>query len=231
MAINRLSGYFDPSGPSPPPTSSVHEAIAQHQQNGGWARREAVCWLNQLKDLFVADFKIQIDQVVIGVAKLPVKVAGQYRESHNALGVEREVLLSAKLLDGAGENRLYEVAGELLHQLLHAEQAGRGGVAAKPGHHNKAFRRRAAELGLIVREDGAQGYRAGRNPLFTLLEGLGVKTPRLSGDKLPPASKPRGKSTLHKYACQCPRPQTFRSGRRDFRAVCPDCHSRFEISG
>jgi hypothetical protein len=228
MSINRLAGYFNHFGPSSP-EPSVHEAIAHHQQNGDWVHRNAVLWLNQLKDRFVVDFKIQIEEVVIGVAKLPVKVPGQYRETHNALGVEREVLVSALFLYKSCVDRRFDIAGVLLHELLHAEQHNTGCGASKPTHHNKRFRRRAAELGLIVREDGSQGYRAGHNPLFALLNELGVTTPELRTDWFPEVAKPKGQSSLHKYVCQCLKPQTFRSGRRDFRALCPDCESPFEI--
>lgn len=229
MSINRLGSYFNDLRPSSA-EPSVHEAIVNHQQNGDWIHKKAVLWLNELKDRFVVDFKIQIEEVVIGLSKLPVKLNGQYREKHNALGVEREVLISAVFLYMACDERLFDVAGVLLHELLHAEQHNIGCPATKPSHHNKQFRQRAAELGLIVREDGVQGYKAGRNPLFILLNDLGVKTPALLDDWFPNEAKAKGKSSLYKYICGCPRPQTFRSGRRDFRAVCPDCDRRFEIS-
>jgi hypothetical protein len=108
--------------------------------------------------------------------------------------------------------------GTLLHELLHAWQQAHG----KPGkrnYHNKQFRDKAREFGLIVQSNGVTEY-ARDSRLEDLLRKYGIHVPDLPEPVLPL----KGESKLKLWFCGCTK---VRVAVPHFRAQCLICGNLF----
>jgi hypothetical protein len=89
-------------------------------------------------------------------------------------------------------------------------------------HHNREFRQKARELGLIVDGRGVTGY-AATSPFKSLLREHGVEVP--AGEIAPARQRKQGASKLVKWTCAC---KTYvRVAVADFRALCLKCNTEF----
>ena len=150
---------------------------------------------------------------------------GQHRRGRNGLGLRHEIVIGKEHLEG---DEYWEVLGTLLHELLHAAQEDVG----KPGrrnYHNRQFRERAREFGLIIDERGHQQYAPAPTPFLDLLDKYGVKTP-----VLPPLTEPTtralsvSRSKLKPWVCGCtPRPIHIQVALNNLRARCLQCGQLF----
>ncbi|MFC1783559.1 hypothetical protein ACFL02_08235 [Planctomycetota bacterium] len=123
------------------------------------------------------------------------------------------------------EEEYWRILGTLLHELLHAEQE-QNGKTGKNNYHNKAFRERARNLGLIVDQWGHTSFAPSPSPFFTVLEKHGVEAPALVEPE-PIITKP-GSSKLKLWMCSCkPKPVRVRVAISDFRARCLKCREVF----
>jgi hypothetical protein len=197
---------------------SIYHALAQHQREEKWSRREVVASLQQWAEAFSAQFKLCIPKLVLSVDRLPANVYGHFRESHNGFGLEGEIAINSRYL--MPQRALWEVLGTLLHEMLHAWQA----VHGKPTnrwHHNAEFRAKARELGLNIDAKGVTGYAA--DSLFKdLLRGFGINVPAEEIAATP--QKSRGESKQKKWTCGC---TNVRVAVADFKAQCLNCGNIF----
>lgn len=175
----------------------VYDGIALHQRTENWFGRELVGVLQTWADRFIAEFNLDIPQVVIGIDSLPCTRYGQFRLGHNGLGLRGEITLNSRYLDG--RRPLWEVLGTLLHELLHGWQQAHGAVG-KRNHHNQEFRDKARDLGLLIDKRGLTGY-AASGAFKALLAQFGVDAPAV---EIPiPDRRPRGESKQKKWSCGC----------------------------
>jgi hypothetical protein len=127
------------------------------------------------------------------------------------------------------------VLGTLLHELLHAWQEVHGNPS-RTDHHNLEFRRKAAELGLLIDRQGVTDYLLD-SPFMDFLRGHGIATPTEADEEQDAArgigrvrsvggTVPRlaGKSKLIKWSCGC---TNVRCAKADFQALCLKCGQRF----
>lgn len=202
---------------------SVYPVLAAHQREEEWHSRDVVTFLQNWAEYFIAELKLDIPNVVLGVQELPKDCYAHFRYGHNAFGLVGEIIFNARFLNGCREE--WEILGTLLHELLHGWQQAHG----KPGkrnHHNAEFRDRAWELGLIVDRRGVTGYRED-SEFKSMLRARGVDVPR--GQQLPKRPQVASKSKLKKWSCGCRPPVNVRAAVARFRARCLDCGCEFEL--
>lgn len=209
--------------------STIYKSMKKHQQRERWQYQEVMPNLHLWVERFVFEFKLKISGVTIGVQALRHR-DGQFRFGHNDFGLRREILLDQHhVKECLCEEKYYDLAGTVLHELLHAWQE----VHGKPGkrnYHNREFQRKAAELGLIVSPQGYQQYEPpGNSPFFALLDKYGVHVPSLSEpDRLLGHRKQAGNSKLKLWECGCQPPVKVRVGIKTFEAQCLICGCNFE---
>jgi hypothetical protein len=197
---------------------SIYGRLASHQVSEEWAGKETMAFLQGWAEKFIVEFKLDIPSFTLRVDKLPANCYGQFRYGHNGLGLRREIAINAIYL--TGKRPAYSVLATLLHELLHAWQETHG-TPGDRNHHNREFRDKAAEVGLIVDENGVTGL-AGESRFKELLMDSGIVVPV---EEIPPVPrKERGDSKLKKWTCGC---TNVRVAVKEFRARCLACGNEF----
>ncbi len=206
----------------------INDALAEHQ---GKLDREDWCLSGVAADLqrwagrMVLDFKLEIGTPALFLDKLGRRY-GHYVNGRNGFGISDEIGIDVSHIKG---DPYWDVLGTLLHELLHAWQYHHGRSAA-PGsrnYHNKEFRRKAGELGLVVDERGRQTLAPPKTPFLTLLENYGIEVPDIVETQK--ATRKAVSSVLRLYQCQCPRYNKIRAGHTHIDAVCRRCQSPFKL--
>jgi hypothetical protein len=205
----------------------IYDALAQHQKTErAWEYRECLVMLHAWAKTFVFEFKLGIPAVAIGIERLGRNRLGQFRRGHNSLGLQGEILIDEEhLRENASDECWWRVLGTLFHELLHGWQQTHG-KDSRSNYHNKQFRRKAADYGLLVSENGVTDYEP-ESPFFDLLRRHGVIVPRLPE---PVRFQRRMESSkLKLWMCGCP--VRVRVAVPDFMARCEKCGNRFELVG
>jgi hypothetical protein len=222
MVVERLNHANLRTVPEANGRVAIYTSLAQHQRDEEWFGRELIAVLQDWADIFIVEFKLDIDRVVLCLEALSKNCYAHFRPGHNGFGLQGEIAFNTLYL--MNERELWELLGTLLHELLHAWQD----VHGKPGkknHHNLEFRTKAWDLGLIVDRRGVTGYQAA-SPFKTLLGIRGIGTP----DKqvFPKTRKPKARSKLKKWCCGCRPAINVRVAIANFHARCLDCGCEFE---
>jgi len=197
--------------------------LRKHQASvDDWRYRPTMTDLHLWADRFILEFELQTTTPAIMIEDLRGNRQGQHRRGRNGLGLRHEIAIRRTHIEG---DEYWQALGILLHELLHAEQEDVG----KPGrrnYHNRNFRERAAEFGLVVDERGYQQYAPAPTPFLDLLKKYGVKAPELppSTIMVPTASR----SKLKPWVCGCtPRPIHIQVAISNLRARCLKCRQLF----
>ncbi|MHB9080383.1 MAG: hypothetical protein ACYC3X_23155 [Pirellulaceae bacterium] len=203
----------------------IYGQLANHQRNEPWDHCQRVSELHAWAERFDVEFKLQISAIVIGVERLGRHTLGQFRRGHNALGLRGEIILDeTHVRENGRADRCWRLLGTLLHEMLHAWQQLHG-RDSRSTYHNSEFRRKAAELGLLVSREGVTGYVPG-SAFFSLLERYGVQVPFTAEPIIRVQEERHGNSKLKLWVCGCP--VRVRVAIKDFAAVCLRCGCRFE---
>ncbi|MBI3466026.1 MAG: hypothetical protein HY000_23680 [Planctomycetes bacterium] len=195
----------------------IYRMLADHQQAETWEHRELVQELQRWATIFDFEFKLEITEVALSVDWSRYRSLGHFRPGHNGLGLRGEVAINQRQLPSREPG---QILGTLLHELLHAGQQVHG-TPGKGNYHNKQFRDKAGQYGLIVEPNGVTHY-APQSPFTELLRKHGVHIPELPG----PTLQERGTSKLKKWSCGC---TNVRVAVADFRAKCLRCGNNFEM--
>jgi len=198
---------------------NVYETLAAHQKTEKWDMRELIIELQRLAEIFTLEFKLEIPEISLSIDWLRYHALGHFREGHNGFGLRGEVVINRRHL----YRHFWQIHGTLLHELLHAWQQEHG----RPGrrnYHNKEFRKKAYEFGLIIDEKGHTQYESD-SPFFKVLQKYGINVVNM-----PPIEeiqeKQRGFSKLKKWSCGC---QNARVAIPDFQARCLKCGNIFKV--
>jgi hypothetical protein len=227
---NRINEFYE-SGPST--VCNIYENLAEHQRSEDWEKRELLAGFQTWAGRYDVRFKLYIPEIALRVDKLPVSCFGHFRVGHNGFGLKGEIAVNEIYLTS---RPTWQVLGTLLHECLHANQHVHGNPSPHD-HHNVEFRRKAAELGLLIDRRGVTDYLLD-SPFMDLLKEHGVDVPteaeeddesgsgrgRLVRRAVGRIARIKGKSTLAKWTCGC---QSVRCGRADLQAVCAKCNNRF----
>lgn len=207
--------------------SEIYNALQNHQiENAEWELTEFLKWLHEWRGYFALEVAeiASVAAVSLCVDHLPKKRYGHFRHGVNGFGLKGEIAL----------NRLYvmdrepwEILGTLFHELLHAWQEEHG----KPGKgnfHNKEFRAKALEFGLIIDSKGVTQY-APDSVFLRILTKYGVEVPEIP--EVEEVEKTPGKSKLKKWSCQCEPPVNLRVAVPEIHVHCLECDCDFTLQG
>lgn len=177
--------------------SGVYDNLAHHQRSESWYGRDIVAVLQAWAERFVGEFKLEVSEVSLCIEELPFSRYAHFRYGHNGFGLKGEIAFNTRYLQGQREQ--WQVLGTLLHELLHGWQQAHG-TPGKGNYHNREFRRKAAELGLIVDTKGATGY-AAESPFKEILRRHHVEVPTV---EIPAVTRRhRGNPKMKKWSCAC----------------------------
>jgi hypothetical protein len=202
-----------------PKRSRIYYELALNQRQEDWEfRDEAAALLSWIKR-FNDEFKLSITELALRVDNLPVHIYGHFREGHNGQGLRGEIAINLRPM----AHRPFGLTlASLLHQVLHAWQWEHGRPAVKGGH-NREYRGKAKEVGLLVTKDGQTGFMPG-GPFEQLIGSCGFKLPESVASPPIRSQRPVGNSKLKKWSCGC---TTARVAVADFQARCLKCGSLF----
>jgi hypothetical protein len=195
--------------------SDIYSALELHQVTAEWDLQQLMAELHRWAEILICEFKLKISTFALSVDFLSGNRLGHFRRGHNGFGLKGEIALNRRYF----KRDAWRILGTLLHELLHAEQE-ENGKPGKRNYHNKAFRERAAEFGLIIDQCGHTQY-APTSPFKTLLLERGTEMPDLA----PPVVYERGKSKLKLWMCPCG--VRARVAIAAFRAQCLRCQGAF----
>lgn len=174
----------------------------------------------------IAFFKTQpVKMPVISFEKKSVKNLGHYVRERNGFGLKENININRCHLD----RPLWEILSTLLHEMCHSWQ----NLYGKPSiswFHNKEFKLKMSEMGIIVNNRGYHLRVADPFVFFLEKHGLKFGYPRNSDGfiRVPQKNKPKGRSKLKKWGCLCG--QTARVGKKEFFAICTLCEEEFVLA-
>ena len=125
---------------------SIYPRLAQHQRQEAWQGQRTIAVLQDWAERFIVEFKLDIPSVVLCIDRLAINCLGHFRMGHNGFGLRGEIAINDRYL---GSREPWQMLGTLLHELLHAWQQEHGTPSGR-NHHNREFRDKALELGLII---------------------------------------------------------------------------------
>lgn len=200
--------------------TSVYSTLAFHQRNESWQGREVITLLQAWAALFIGEFKLQVDEIVLCLEPISITKVARFRPGHNGTGLKGEIAINIRHLTQEAE--LWPILAALLMELLHAWQESRGHKGRR--RHDNNYRQKAAECGLNVDKSGAAAYP--RDGAFMLLlERYGIPVP--DGDTPVPKCGPVGNSKMKKWTCGC----TNVRCAVELYAQCLNCGQVFAVQG
>jgi len=202
----------------------INTELRQHQisLDAEWQFGKAAADLHIWAERMIVEFKLDIGTPAIAIDVTSVFTLGTFRYGRNGLGLKDETTVSRCHLTG---DPYWTVLATLLHEALHSWQQYHGSPPSPNSwnYHNREFRDKAIELGLVVDSRGCQRIAVGPTPFHTLLSKHGVTVPDTPFGPVRPA----GRSRLALYECGCG--VKVRVGRARFNAQCLDCGTRFVL--
>jgi hypothetical protein len=167
---------------------------------------------------FIVEFRLDIEELSVCVDRLPSSRLGHFRVGHNGFGLKGEIAINVRYL--TDQESFWRILGTLLHELLHAWQHTHGQASGRC-HHNREFRDKARDLGLVVDGKGVTGF-ADDSRFKNLLRQYGIDVPE---GEINPTTRKAGSSKMKKWSCGC---TNVRTGVGDFQAQCLKCGKRFQ---
>jgi hypothetical protein len=192
-----------------------------------WVLNDLIWEIYWWIDFFnIAFFKVQpVPVPAISFEKTRVTNLGRFVAGRNAFDIKDTINLNSEHLN----RPLWDILATLLHEMTHSWQAMYG-KPSKSWFHNKEFRLKMMELGII---SDTKGYHIGiGDPFVFLLKKHGIvfngemKSQSDKILKIPPRAKPKGQSKLKKWSCEC---TNIRVAVKEFEAKCLRCGSLFEL--
>jgi len=205
---------------------SINIAIMNNEKGAyDWVLNDLVWELYWWVDFFnITFFKEQpVPVPAISFEKTRVTNLGHYVVGRNAFGIKDNININQAHLS----RPLWGILTTLVHEMTHSWQAMYG----KPSNswfHNKEFQLKMKAFGIVCNSKG--GHLGVGDPFVSLLKKHAVVfNHALNGGgiiKIPPNSKPKGKSKLKKWTCGC---ANIRVAIQDLEAKCLKCGNRFEL--
>lgn len=208
-------------------TEPINVALKSHQASAkDWRYRGLLAEIHTWAERFTVGFKLNIPFPAIVVDRLRGRCLGHFRSGRNAWGLKDEVAIDRV---HATSDDFWQALGTLLHELIHLWQQKHGDPPSNNNfnYHNREYRDKALELGLVVDRWGHTRYAPENSPFLALLTEYGVEVP-----VLPPPEQQHitigrlNSSKLKLWQCRCP--VRVRVARADFRARCLVCGQIFE---
>ena len=124
---------------------TINQAVRDHQLSTEWVYQDVciLCWMffDRFRELHFPD----LADCYFHVEAADRRSRLIYSTGDNGIGAEHDCLLNSRWLG----RPVYEVAGHVMHALVHMwlESVGKHSIC---GGHNKAFQLKAAELGIFA---------------------------------------------------------------------------------
>jgi len=199
---------------------AINLQLREHQQSvGDWDLAPFVKEIHRWVEIFDLEFKLQITCPVIVIDKLRREVDGCFRLGRSGFGTKDTISINEIYLN----RDFVELLGTVLHEMIHEWQQYYGKSSKSRWYHNKEYRNKAHECGLVVDEYGRDiDY---THVFYDTLSKYGVNIPSLpqKQDKFR-----RNGSKLKKWSCSCRPPINIRCAVR-LDATCNRCHSKFRL--
>jgi len=196
---------------------------AHQEQASDWQYHALGKELHRWVHIFNFEFKLEISQPVIAIDKLRSRTLAQYRRGRSGLGTRFSICLNATHLPG---EHLYRILRWLLHELIHQWQEEHGKLCSPP-YHNKQFRQKATECGLLT---DARGADLGHTEVFSAVVAKHSAWPNIP---VAEASENQVRkhggsgSKLKKWSCGC----TNVRCAVQLDATCNRCQKKFTLKG
>jgi hypothetical protein len=203
-------------------SETINVVLREHQANTqDWCFSRLAADLHTWAERMILCFKIQSDAIPALLVERLRRRQGHYRSGRNGFGIIDEIAIDQNHVQS---DPYWEVLGTLAHEIIHFWQEHNGQPSApnRRNYHNRQYREKARELGLLVDLCGHTQYVQGESPFLTLLKTHGVKVPDVfeSDSHIHDC-----KSSLRLYQCACG--VKARIGRQRFNARCLDCETLF----
>ena len=204
---------------------SINEGLMNHQISADWDKKDLISDLHRWRERFTSEFKLKIEELpAIMIDRISRSAYGHFRRGRNGFGLSNEVAINERYINS---REYWQVIGTFLHELLHAEQE-QSGKPGKHNYHNKAFRDRAASLGLIVDQWGHMNYSPPPSPFLDILAKYKIAVPEIPSNIATLSLSQPGNSKLKLWICNCkPQPVRVRVAIEDFQAKCLKCDTIF----
>ncbi len=206
-------------------SEQVNDEIRNHISELGddWDHSEEMSSYYVWAERMIEEFQLEIPTPLIGQQKLRKNRLGQFKPFRNEHGLNYQILFNVIYKDGRRE---WMKLTTLLHELLHLWQQING-TAPKGNYHNKEFKAKAGEYGLIV---DSKGFTVVEEGLLTeLLKEHGVEVDLNDINNTPDAGPTR--STKVVWTCDCESHKIRVPEDYDVELKCLKCDSVFQETG
>jgi len=203
---------------------TINIALRDHQNRADdWLFHQLASDLHVWSERMILDFKLEINNIPALMIERLRKRLGHYRRGRNSFGLKDEIALDEHHVRS---DPYWQVLGTLAHECIHLwqEYNGKPSGPNSRNYHNKEYRQKAGELGLVVDQYGHTQYTPGNTQFLRLLRKYDVQVPEIPEPECPATQ--RCHSSLVLYECSCG--VKVRVGRSRFNARCLDCDSLFE---
>jgi hypothetical protein len=200
----------------------INLILREHQTNAqDWCFSSIAADLHTWAERMVLYFKIQSVTIPALLVERLRRRRGHYRSGRNGFGIIDEIAIDQSHVQSGP---YWEVLGTLAHEIIHfwQEHNGQPPATNRRNYHNRQYREKALEIGLLVNQCGHTQYVQDESLFLMLLKKHGVQVPEV----FEPDSHTHGcKSSLRLYQCKCG--VKVRVGRSHFNARCLDCETLF----
>src|SRR5882762_6494061 len=149
----------------------INIVLAEHQRSlDGWDLSKTMADLHLWAERIVFAFKLQVPTPAFTIEPLRRRRLGHYCHGRNGFGLADEIALDIVFVRGSP---YWRVLGTVAHELLHSWQEHHG----KPGkrnYHNRRFREKAKDYGLIIDQYGHTQFLDPPTAFLDLLKEHGV---------------------------------------------------------
>ena len=178
-------------------------------------------WVNFFNIAFFRDESVPVP--VISFQRTKVTTLGHYVPGRNSLGLLENINVNTAHLN----RPLWDILATLIHEMCHSWQKIYG-KPSKSWFHNKEFQLKMSGFGIVINSKGC--HLGVGDPFVFLLRKHGIVFDHTRNPdgiiKIPPKTKPKGKSKLKKWSCGC---TNIRVGVKDLEAKCLKCGNKFEL--
>jgi hypothetical protein len=197
-------------------SEAINTTLREHEENiEDWKYQALAKELYRWIDLFDKEFKLQLYLPVIVLEETRVNSFATYRLSRSGFGTHYTITINTNYID----RPFHHVLRTLLHEQIHQWQELYGRLPSRINYHNKQYRQKAKECGIIV--DSA-GHTLGHTEIFSrILSKYGINVPKI--EEVSKDERKCGKSKLKKWICGC----TNIWCAVDLHAQCLKCGNNF----
>jgi hypothetical protein len=187
---------------------------------------EFYLWSDRFKKKF---FNSELEAAVISFDSTNRRVMGHYVLGRNGIGVENNININAKHLDGKKWENLSTLLHEMTHQWQRCYGKRKERVQRQRCYHDKEFQQKMASFGLIC-DDRGRHTEPPKDPFVSFLKEYGVVVDVENNLVLEDfhADMILGQSKLKKFSCACDPVINIRVADKRFSGKCNHCGKDFK---